>query len=91
MKIKRIINEKEIEIELTGSELREAFYEQDRNFYIEDVKFRYDCSNLDNSAIANIAEDWKYALGNNDVYWDSYWATLRCVAKENGLEEIEEY
>lgn len=91
MKIKRNINGQEVEIELTKSELREAFYEQDRNFDIEDVRYRYNCDDLDNSAVANIAEQWKDALGNNDCYWDSYWNTLRDIAKENGIEEREEY
>lgn len=91
MKIKRNINGQEIEIELTKGELYDAFYEQERDFYIEDVRSRYNCDNLDDSAVANIAEEWKDHLGNHDLYWDIYWETLRYVAKENGLEELEEY
>lgn len=91
MKIKRNINGQEIEIELTSSELREAFYKQERNFYIEDVRSRYDCDNLDDSAVANIAEQWRNALGNHDSYWEAYWDVLWYIAKENGLEELEEY
>lgn len=87
MKIKRIINEKEIEIELTSSELRWASDEQNLKYRIEDIKSRYNCDNLDDYAIADITEQWKDALDNNDDYYDSYWETLRYIAKENGLEE----
>ena len=38
MKIKRTINGQEITIELTAKEMREAYYEIEKDYYLEDIK-----------------------------------------------------
>ena len=38
MKITRTINGQEIAIELTAKEMREAYYEIEKDYYLEDIK-----------------------------------------------------
>lgn len=77
----------EQEIELTPLELQQAYEEKDRQYKIQDFKSRY---KLPNNKIDQVIQMFDRLIGNNDGYWEDYWATIEYVAKELKLKEKEE-
>ena len=85
MKIKRIINDKIVEIELTSTELHEAYFEQEHYYDMEDVKSALEeagCEFTENqiSEAAYLARKW---MDGNDVIADCRW---NCI--DEAIEEV---
>lgn len=99
MKIKRIVNGEEIEFELTASELREAYSEQDLEYMMDDVRGHIesgsfedefeDAEDLTDEQIEEIARDAKRYLEDYDTFWDCYHGAID-DAIEDFIEEKEE-
>ena len=77
------------EFELTAEEMRQAYEEKQREYYIDDignqVREVYEiepCADDSNINLWELARRFDLALSNNDSYWDSYWCTM-----EYGMEE----
>lgn len=96
MKIKRIIDGQEVEIELTGTELSDAHSEYELENAVEDIKGIYqqsDCEiEFSDDQLEAIAERAIHNLGKNDMYWDTYWSSFNDTFDEyiNGLIVEEE-
>lgn len=80
MKISRMIANQKIEIELTPEELRNAFYEQQRNFRIEDIISYFENRDLTDDQICEIANNFNHNIGNCDSYYEAYWDCLEYSA-----------
>lgn len=87
MKIKRIINNQEIEIELTPAEIRNAYEEYHLGCIKEDILSEYTCDDEDLLDRAASAAD-RY-LDKNDYFWEMYFECLRDAAKDSGMEKLE--
>lgn len=83
MKIKR----DGVVIELTPEEMRNAYYEQRREFVGEDIRSRYKVPKRD---LSNVIERVDRSLDFNGSYWESYWCSIEYTCEDMGYEEIEE-
>ena len=75
------------EIELTPEEMRQAYYEMKDEYTIEDIRSRY---NVPEDKIDEALMMFEGAIGNNDIFWDSYWSMIEYVAEKLCLEEKED-
>lgn len=74
MKIKRNVNGQEMEFELTGEEMYKAFYEQQNQFYKDDILFVLKeefYTDVDDEQIAQMIEIYDDYL-SEDENWRSY-------------------
>lgn len=82
MKITRTINGQEITIELTTEEMRRAYYEMEKDYYLEDIK-----TWLENNEI-EVDDDFKdkmlYELIDNYDSDLSHWENIASVY--NGIK-----
>lgn len=78
MKITRTINDQNYVFELTETELRQAYLEQEKIYHDEDVINQYEdaedqkCT-WSKEKIRRVAENAIEKINNNDYYWDIYW------------------
>lgn len=89
MKIKRIINNQEIEIDLTPDEIRNAHEEYHLECIKYDILSRY--TSNDETALKRATAIAENILDKNDGYLESYWASLDYAAEEAGMTERDEY
>lgn len=86
------------EFELTSEEMRQAYEEKQREYYIDDigdqVREVYEiepCTDNSNIDLGELARRFDRVLSNNDSYWDSYCCTMEYVIeeylKEKGLKQ----
>ena len=82
MKITRTINGQEITIELTAEEMRRAYYEMEKDYYLEDIK-----TWLENNEI-EVDDDFKnkmlYELIDNYDSDLSHWENI--ASAYNGIK-----
>ena len=84
MKIKRNVNGQEMEFELTSAEMYQAFWEQEREYYKEDIQSVYEEKDL---MLTN--EQFRVAVGLYEKYlsYDDSWRDAAeeaiCVALQN--------
>ena len=74
MKIKRNVNGQEMEFELTGEEMYKAFYEQQNQFYKDDILYVLEeefYTDVDDEQIAQMIEIYDDYL-SEDENWRSY-------------------
>lgn len=74
-------------VELTPEEMREAYCEQQKGYYAQDLKSKYEVSEEEANSLASKIDK---ALGWNDSYWECYWMTIGFVAEEFNLKERDE-
>lgn len=92
MKIKRVIRGENVEIELTPQEMYDVYYEQERNFDMEDVRSLLNLENyywkageapkLTDEQVehaAFIARNW---MDDNDVIAECRWDCIADAIKE---------
>lgn len=74
-----------IEIELTYSEMYEAYRQCKRELLIEDLRNKAieDDVDLDNVDIEKLADRADRAIDNNESMWESYWMSI-----EYALEDV---
>ena len=72
------------EFELTPEEMRQVYYEMKEQYEIEDIRSRY---NVPDDKITEAIMLFEGMIDDNDSFWDSYWSTIKFIAKEMGLEE----
>lgn len=90
MKIKRNIDGKEIEIELTKDEIEKAYRIRDLYYYMEDVRGkvieRYEDDETgclySHAAVKQIAELAMRIREWNDSYWEGYWSNINTAIDE---------
>lgn len=75
------------EFELTPEEMRQVYYEIKEQYEIEDIRSRY---NVPDDKITEAIMLFEGMIDDNDSFWDSYWSTIKFIAKEMGLEEKED-
>lgn len=75
------------EFELTPEEMRQVYYEMKEQYEIEDIRSRY---NVPDDKITEAIMLFEGMIDDNDSFWDSYWSTIKFIAKEMGLEEKED-
>lgn len=101
MTITRIINGREVEIELTNEEMEEVYRERDLRYQIEDVQMEIDgraerlgVPDLTDDEIREIASEIDNELGDYCLYWEQYWnAVDSCIdryVKEHNIKIKEE-
>lgn len=90
MKITRTINNETIEIELTAEELRKAYDEKQREYYREDLEYRYDLSNLDEEEIEDLITEVVDEMSNYNG-GDDYWGAIEYATRFFDVIEKEEY
>lgn len=101
MTITRIINGKEVEIELTIEEMERVYRERDLQYQIEDVQSEIDnraerrgVPDLTDDEIREIASNLDEELGDRCLYWEQYWdAVDACIdryVKEHNIKIKEE-
>lgn len=83
MKIKRIVNETEMEFELTTQELQTIYDKKELNDTIADVVVsinssftKYNNIILSNEDIEKIAQQASKNISRNDSYYEAYWNTI---------------
>ena len=87
MTITRIINGREVEIELTKEEMEKVYRERDLQYQIEDVQMEIDeraerigIPDLTDDEIREIASEIDNELGDYCLYWEQYWyAVDACI------------
>ena len=75
------------EFELTPEEMRQVYYEMKEQYEIEDIRSRY---NVPDDKITEAIMLFEGMIDDNDSFWDSYWSTIKFIAKEMDLEEKED-
>lgn len=78
MKITRIINGQEIEIELTEAEIEAVYREQENNYRMEDVRsflIQRDVQ-LPEEKICELCDLFEHRLDKCEQYFEAYWDTL---------------
>ena len=75
------------EFELTPEEMRQAYWEMQEQYEIEDVRSRY---NVPDDKVTEALMLFEGMIDYNDSFWDSYWSIIEFIAKEMGLEEKED-
>ena len=101
MKIKRVVNGEEIEFELTGSEMHEAYWEYEHNCTTEDIKtYLEDWEDEDKPVLtedqvdraAYYVEDW---VNDSDtiaeVRWDCVAEAIGKIVKEDVIKKVQIY
>lgn len=97
MTITRIINGREVEIELTAEEMEKVYRERDLRYQIEDVQMEIDnraerlgVPDLTDDDLRQIASEIDNELGDRCLYWEQYWdAVDACIdryVKEHNIK-----
>lgn len=80
MTIKREVNGQMMEFELTERELRDAYFEQEHNFDMEDVRnFDVPCPEEYVSKVASLARNY---MDTNDCMAEDRWNCIELAIKE---------
>lgn len=101
MTITRIINSREVEIELTKEEMDKVYQERDLQYQIEDVQMEIDeraerlgTPDLTDDDVRKIAKNIDDELSGYCVYWEQYWSAVdTCIdryVKEHNIKIREE-
>lgn len=84
MKIKRNVNGQDIEFELTGEEIYQVYFEQDRKFHQEDIEMvlEEDGLNVSVRQLQAIIEQYEDNLCCDGGWRDSAYAAIYAVINE---------